>query len=167
MLAMERAGETVIDRGNSSVVDCDFNGLPTQVKTASWKRGVVNSTHHVDGKPNQPYTDTDGIDQMVAVLIVESQDRFYLMHAIQPLHKLVEHGVFGTEGKKGKTTMTIPWGMFGEWITGEKLRQSDTWLSGGEYGWRKPILISPDEYLSIDVLHEVAHKARKPECCPL
>ena len=138
------------------------------MKTAS-TRGHAGTNHCKKGVSGQPYSDTDGIEQMVECLIVQSDNDYYLMYATQPLDKLIEHAVFATEGRTGRTRIALSWGAYAEWITGSpatRVRKRNAWLQGPTYGWRTPFKLTPNEYLTVDLLAEVAHVAADPSKMP-
>ena len=168
MLAMDQIGKVTISPGNQTAVDCHWFNLATQVKTAE-RTGKANTGHRKNGVNCRPYSDTDGIEQLVECLIVASDGDYYLLHAVQPLDALVEHGVFATEESAGSTGLTVPWGGYAEWITGSpplRPQKHNAWLQGPTYGWRTPVRLTPNEYLTADLLAEVAHVAAKPAAIP-
>ena len=168
MLAMDQISEVVIAPGNQTAVDCTWNGLATQVKTIK-RTGCASTCHNKNGVQWQPYSDTDGIEQLVECLIVESDGDYYLMHAVQPLDALVEHGVFATDGNVGRAAITVTWGCYAEWITGapvSRVQKRNAWLQGPTYGWRTPFKLTPNSYLTTRLLAEVAHVAANPAAMP-
>ena len=168
MLAMDQISKVSIAPGNQTSIDCKWFNLETQVKTASFT-GHARASHNKNGVKWQPYSDMDGVEQLVECLIVESDGDYYLMHAVQPLQKLVEHGVFATGDLTGRAVITVPWGDYAEWVTGASARRVlnyYAWLQGPTYGWRAPVRLTPNSYLTSELLAEVAHVAKNPAAMP-
>ena len=168
MLAMHEISEVVIAPGNQSAIDCKWKGRATQVKTAK-ADASLRACHRKNGVRSQSYSDTDGIEQLVGCLIVESDGDYYLLHAVQPLDALVEHGVFASDENAGRMSISVPWGCYAEWITGvptKHFRKVSAWLQGPTYGWRTPVRLTPNSYLTAELLAEVAHVAANPAAMP-
>ena len=168
MLAMNQISKVTIPPGNQTAVDCHWFNLATQVKTVG-RTGKANVHHVKNGAIDRPYSDTDGIEQLVGCLIVESDGDYYLLHAVQTLDELVQHGVFATEGSAGRTSITVPWGCYAEWITGappKRHRKRNAWLRNPTYGWRTPVRLTPNSYLTSELLAEVCHPAANPAAMP-
>ena len=57
-------------------------------------------------------------------LIVKSEDRYFLLHALQTLHELLVNGIFAHNGYRdlprsdGKSSISLPFGIYGEWLKG-------------------------------------------------
>lgn len=168
MLSMDQISKVVIPKGNQTAVDCTWKGFATQVKTAR-REGFAPTIHSKHGVLRRPYADTDGIEQLVECLVVESNGDYYLMHAVQLLDALVEHGVFATKDSAGRGGFTVPWGCYSEWITGAPVprpRKRNAWLQGPTCGWRAPVRLTPNEYLTSELLAEVALVAANPAAMP-
>lgn len=169
MLALSQVGDLQIQPGNQTSIDCIFCSKATQVKTPYWKTGRALLAHEVHGL-RQPYNEEDGIEQVVEPFILCSDGVFYLLYALQPVDVLLKHGLFASKTHPGQTTITIPWGQYTEWITGDKpreKREQTAWIAETTYSWRKPVRLTPDKWLSADLLHEVAHTAARPDLCPV
>lgn len=168
MLAMDQIGKVTIAPGFQTAIDCQWFNLSTQVKTASIA-GFVSPCHCKNGVAHRPYSDADGIEQLVECLVVESDGDYYLMHAVQLLDALVEHGVFAAKDSAGRGGITVPWGCYAEWITGapvSRVQKRNAWLQGPTCGWRTPFKLTPNEYLTSELLAEVAHPAANPAAMP-
>jgi hypothetical protein len=124
-----------------------------QAKTLDIKTGRVNAHHCVNGVDHQPYSESDPLDALVELAIVESGGAYYLLYAFQPRHALLYNGVFAHEGYRGKprspgkTSIHPPIGIFERWLTGETKKMSFTknteWLLKPSYNWRVPVEITP------------------------
>ena len=65
--------------------------------------------------------------------------------------------------------MAPPWGCYSEWITGnppKRLKRHNAWLQGPDYGWRAPFKLTPNSYLTAELLAQVAHPAANPAAMP-
>ena len=63
----------------------------------------------------------------------------------------------------------MSWGSYAEWITGApapRVQKRNAWLQGPTYGWRAPVKLTPNEYLTSELLAEVAHVAANPAAMP-
>ena len=118
-------------------------------------------------------------------MIVKSGNDFFLLFALQPLHELLTHGIFAHDGydglpaHPGQSRITLPFGNYNYWMHGTKPKRehpSTKWLTNTEFGWNKPFLLTPREdytsdrigdWLSLDLLNEVAHVAVRPDLLPI
>ena len=185
MMAMDQISPVLIKSGYSTVVDCTWFDLLTQVKGAHAVRGEANVCHMIHSCPDRPYHIRDGIQLLVEPLIVKSGDNFYLLYARQPLHELLRHKVFGHNGYEelpahpGRSRITVPLGKNNGWMHDKKPKQGNSktaWLTDTEFGWNKPVLLTPrqdytsdriGDWLTLDLLNEVAHVAARPDLCPV
>lgn len=179
MRAIQATGKTVeFPFGNQTSVDCHVDGVATQVKTYDPKSRAANAKHRVNGKKGQPYTAADGVDQLVEGVIVKSGETFYLLHAKQPLDALLYNGVFGhTEPYRGhapapgKGTISLPLGIYSEWVTGEpqpsRKCETTAWLTDDAFGFRPPVEIVPGAHgIPPEWLEEAAWVAKNPAALP-
>ena len=82
---------------------------------------------------------------------------------------LVEHGVFATDENVGRVAITLTWGCYSEWIAGapaQRVQKQNAWLRGPTYGWRAPFKLTPNEYLTSELLAEVSRPAANPAAMP-
>jgi len=178
MLATRATGATVVfPVGNQTSVDCHVDGVAEQAKTYHLYAGFASANHCVKGHLGHPYTAKDGIERMREGVIVKSGDRYYLLYAHQPLHELLVHGIFAHDGYRGQSrsagqqSISIPFGIFQNWIKGGKrnavVKQQCQWLEKPAFGFRRPIEIKPGDYgIPIDWLEEAAHEAADPDKFP-
>ena len=170
MLCLEQVGSIDIPIGFQTAIDCTFLGKNTQVKCLPCSSGTANASHRIDGIKTRPYCSSDGVDQLVEVLIVKSNATFFLMFAVQPREKLIEHGIFSSRESAGQTTITVPFGKYCKWLKGEAAARSYSsteWLVDTEYGWQQPVKLVPNDWLTTDMLNEVAHVAARPDLSPV
>ena len=170
MLALEQVSDVAYLPGNQTAIDCHFGGRATQVKTYMIKHKVADASHVVKGRSAQPYSSTDGIEQLVEVAIVKSGERFYLLYAMQLKDDLVSHGVFAHDGVPGKSCINVPLGPYAPWLIGEDApvprRKAVKWLVGPEHGFRPPVRLQETMYLTRALLEEVAWTAARPDLMP-
>ena len=164
MLAMEQVSEVKYPKGYSTAVDCWFLGQPTQVKTYNAKWGAASSGHG----DKRPYSSADGIQQLVELVIVKSDEAFYLLYAMQQATALIEHGVFAHGDSRGKSEIRVPLGRYRMWLTGKRYVSTNfPWLLDSEHGFRHPVRLRETDYLSRALLEEVAYTATNPEWMPV
>ena len=61
------------------------------------------------------------------------------------------------------------YGAYAEWITGtppRSVQKHNAWLLNPTYGWRAPFKLTPNEYLTVELLEAVAHVAANPAAMP-
>ena len=178
MLATRATGADVVFLfGNQTSVDCHVDVVPNQVKTYTIATGKANAGHIVKGHPARAYTANDGIECLREAAIVKSGDKYYLLYAVQPLHELLVHGIFAHDGYRGlspspgQSSISIPLGIFGEWLKGKEcvkeVNEPSKWLEKTAFGFRRPIEIKPGEYgIPIEWLKEAAQEAADPSEFP-
>jgi len=179
MLATRAIGATVVfPVGNQTSVDCHVNGVAEQAKTFNIASGQARAGHRVNGHENRAYTANDGIERLREGMIVKSGDKYYLLYAHQPLHELLVHGIFAHDGYRGRPpsagqcTISIPFGIFGLWLKGEKrgkeVQKQCKWLEKNKaLGFHRPIEIKPGDYgIPIDWLNAAAQDAADPSAFP-
>ena len=168
MLALQQVSSVLFPTGNQTSIDCCFDGKPTQVKTYNILNGCANAGH--SGTRPRPYSSSDGIEQLVEVLIVKSNNAFYLVHAVQQRTELIAHRVFAHEGNTGKMSISVPLGKYRPWLTGQqplRAHSKTDWLVGPEHGFRPPVRLNETEYLARELLEEVSWTAVRPDLMPV
>lgn len=169
MLALEQIFDVTFSTGFQTAVDCHCGGKATQVKTFDVGSRHSHVSHCTKGHKYRPYSSSDGIEQLVEVLVVKSGEFFYMLYAMQHRDALVEHGVFAHEDEPGKTCLYVPLGSYAKWLTGEDAgapRKQTKWLIGSEHGFRPPTQLSETEYLTRELLEEVSWTAKRPDLFP-
>jgi len=179
MLATRAIGATVVfPVGNQTSVDCHVDGVAEQFKTFNIASGMAGAGHSVKGRQHRAYTANDGIERLREGMIVKSADKYYLLYAHQPLHELLRNGMFAHDGYRGrppsggKSSISVPLGIFQLWLKGEKrVKEVDErckWLEKNKaLGFRRPIEIKPGDYgIPIDWLNAAAQDAADPSAFP-
>ena len=121
--------------------------IATQVKTYNiQKERCSNCSHNIKNHRGQPYTDEDGINMLLEGFIVQSNEKYYVMYAMQPLHDLLINGVFGHKevynGRppaSGKTSIAPPLNECRKWLKNEapkRGRKENGWLNDSKFNWR-------------------------------
>ena len=95
MRALGAVGLTVeFTPGNQTAVDCIINGVSTQAKTYNIEKRAANASHKVNGKINQAYSASDGVQQLLEGKIIKSDAKYFLLYALQLLDALLYNGIF-------------------------------------------------------------------------
>jgi hypothetical protein len=185
MLALRCAGFTVDfgGGGNQTVIDCSLSGPErwmhigrTQAKTMNIKTGMAYAAHFVKGVRHRPYGESDPLDALAELAIVESRGVYYILYAFQHRNALVYNGVFshgGYRGKPrspGKTCIYPELGIFQKWLTGKTRKKSrnedNMWLRKPCYGLRVPVEITPAAAEAARLPWSWVEKHAKPVAAP-
>jgi hypothetical protein len=142
--------------GNQTATDWPHQRLGAgQSKGHGLASGSANVGHCKNGVDSQPYDDL--FHTLHVYFFFGSPPDVYYMYALIPRHALMKHGIFrhsgypgyrdGKEPSPGKTTISIPLGIYEEWITGKKTTpdKDHLWLTEPAYGWRVPIKVTAED----------------------
>ena len=95
-------------------------------KTHILKWNRADAGHNVNSARDQAYSEHGPIDGLIETLVIKSSERFWLLHARQPRHALLTHGIMkhaGYRGRKpstGQCKISVPLGEYSMWLTGEE-----------------------------------------------